>query len=184
MAKIFKWIVIVLIVLGILAFGIFQFMIYQTKQHSPQETIEYKQDGYAIEVTYSRPFKKQRVIFGGLVPYGQVWRTGANEPTTFSSETDLYIAGQVLPSGKYTLWTIPNSTKWEVIFNSGHPGWGIDFNGESSRDPKLDVVNVTARAQRNFMVLEQFTIEIDQQPPHLSLGWDFTRVDIPLKLKR
>lgn len=168
----------------ILAFGVSQIIKYRTKMHSPQETVTYTQDGYDIEVEYSRPFKKQRKIFGDLVPYGEVWRTGANEPTTFDTETDLYIEGQKLPAGKYTLWTIPGPKTWKVIFNSGHPGWGVGFNGEAMRDPKLDVVDVQIKSQRNFMVYEQFTIEFDHDPPELHLIWDFTRVDVPLHLTK
>ncbi len=184
MPKFFKWFLIPVLVLGILAFGVLQIVKYRTKLHSPQDTVVYSKNGFDIEVAYSRPFKKERKIFGGLVPYGKVWRTGANEATTFKTKTDLYIEGQKLPAGKYTLWTIPGAKSWKVIFNSGHPSWGVDLHEEAARDPKLDVVNVEVRSQRNFMVYEQFTIEIDHTPPDLMLEWDFTRVDVPLQLRK
>lgn len=184
MRTFFKWLFISVLALGILGYGFFQIMIYRTKLNSPQDTVVYQKDGYDIEVSYSRPFKKEREIFGGLVPYDKVWRTGANEATTFKTKTDLYIDGQKLPAGSYTLWTIPGAKKWKVIFNSGHPGWGVNWDEVAARDPELDVVNVEVKSQRNFMVYEQFTIEIDNSPPVLMLEWDFTRVDVPLQLKK
>lgn len=184
MGKFFKYVILPLLILAVLALGIFEIIKYRTKQHSPHDIVRYEKDGYDIEVSYCRPFKKQRKIFGDLVPYGEVWRTGANEPTTFETGTDLDILGQKLPAGKYTLWTVPGAKSWEVIFNSGHPGWGVDLNSKASRDPKLDVVSVNVPPQRNFMVYEQFTIEIDHQPPTLMLEWDVTRVDVPLELKK
>jgi len=178
--RVLKWLAIIaLILLGIGVIG-FQIMIHNTKKHSPEKTVKYEDNGMDIEIVYSRPFKKEREIFGGLVPYGKVWRTGANEATTFKTGTDLLIDGEPLPKGEYTLWTIPGASEWEVIFNDGEYGWGVNMNEEAAREPEFDVVNVTAPVQRNFKVLEQFTIEIDQNPPLLMLGWDFTRVDIPI----
>jgi len=175
-----KWFaLIILILLGLGVIG-FQLMKHNTKKHSPETTLNYQENGMDIEIVYSRPFKKGRPIFGGLVPYGKVWRTGANEATTFKTETDLLVAGKKLPKGEYTLWTIPGATEWEVIFNEGNYGWGVNMQELAARDPELDVVNVTAPVQRNFKVLEQFTIDIIQDNPVLTLGWDFTRVDIPL----
>ncbi len=177
--KFLKWLAIVVIGLVVIAFVGYKVMISQTKKHSPQETVVYNQDGYDVEIVYCRPFKKERDIFGGLVPYGEVWRTGANEATTFVTGTDLVIGDQTLPAGEYTLWTIPGPKKWEVIFNNGEYGWGVTFDG-AARIAEYDVASITVPVQRNFKVLEQFTIEIDHDPPLLMLGWDFTRVDVPL----
>ncbi|NEN23712.1 DUF2911 domain-containing protein [Cryomorpha ignava] len=181
MNKFFKWFLIGIVILFVVAFGSLQVMKFQTKKHSPEETITYTDNGYDVEITFSRPFKKGRDIFGGLVPYGQVWRTGANEPTTFVTATDLVIQGQKLPAGKYTLWTIPKPTEWEIIFNSGHPGWGVDWDEKAARQPELDVVTATVRPMRNFMVYEQLTIEFERDPLNLMLAWDFTRVDLTLE---
>lgn len=179
--RILKWIAIVIVVIiGIGAVG-FQIMKSNTKKHSPEATVHYTENGLDIEIVYSRPFKKDREIFGGLVPYGKVWRTGANEATTFNTETDLIINNEAtLPKGEYTIWTIPNGSKWEVIFNDGDYGWGVNLNAEAARDQKYDVVNVTVPVQRNFKVLEQFTIEIEGTPPALLFSWDVTRVDVPI----
>jgi hypothetical protein len=183
MKKFFKWFGIGFLVIILIGIVGFQVMKSLTKKHSPEETVSYKENGYDIEVVYCRPFKKEREIFGGLVPYGKVWRTGANEATTFTTGTDLIIDEQTLPAGQYTLWTIPGPKMWEVIFNNGQYGWGVDLRQEASRNPELDVVNVTVPVQRNFKVLEQFTIEIDHDPALLMLGWDHTRVDVAMQLR-
>jgi hypothetical protein len=178
--RVLKWIVIVvLILLGLGVIG-FQIMKHNTKKHSPETTLKYEENGMNIEIVYSRPFKKDREIFGGLVPYGEVWRTGANEATTFKTETDLIIDGQLLPKGKYTLWTIPKASSWEVIFNEGEYGWGVNFESKAARDPARDVLKVKSQVQRNFKVMEQFTIDIQNTPPIMMFQWDNVRVDVPL----
>jgi len=178
--KFLKWLVISLILLAGIAVVGFQIMKSNTKKHSPQNHVIYQQNGLDISIIYSRPFKKERVIFGELVPYGEVWRTGANEATTFKTQTDLEVEGKVLPAGNYTLWTIPNQSEWEVIFNSGEYPWGVDFNMVATRDPQLDVLNVTVPVQKTFKIVEQFTIEIDRTPPVLVFKWDDVVVDVQL----
>lgn len=181
--KILKWIAIVfLILIGLSVIG-FQVMKHNTKKHSPETTFKYQDGGMDIDIVYSRPFKKDREIFGELVPFGEVWRTGANEATTFHTTTDLIINGEAtLPKGEYTLWTIPSASQWQVIFNNGEYGWGVNMSAEAARDPKFDVVDVTVKVQRTFKVMEQFTIEIEGSDPVLRFSWDVTRVDVPLSL--
>lgn len=186
MKKVLKWLAIVIGVIVLICFAGFQYMMYSTKKHSPQETVIYQADGYDIEIEYCRPYKKDREIFGGLVPYGEVWRTGANEPTQFITKSDLKIEGEVLPAGTYTLWTIPGSKEWEVIFNKGAYDWGVDWDNKAMRDPALDVISTTVQKLRNFKVLEQFTIdikpnpELPDAPAILMIGWDYTRADVVL----
>ena len=86
-----------------------------------------------VTITYSRPSAKGRQIFGGLVPYGQVWRTGANEATTISFSDDVTINGQALPKGTYSLHTIPGKDQWTIIFNKVANQWG-SFNYEQAQD--------------------------------------------------
>ena len=90
----------------------------QTKKQSPEQNITYHQGDLKLNVFYCSPIKKNRVIFGELIPYGKVWRTGANEASTFSTNKDLMIDGKSLAKGVYTLWTIPNENSWQIIFNS------------------------------------------------------------------
>lgn len=154
----------------------------QDPRPSPAATASYDKDGLKIEVNYSRPFKKGREIFGGLVPFDQVWRTGANEAATFETNKDLTIGGKMLPAGKYTLWTIPHKETWEVIFNKKMYPWGINRNGLASREADADVVSVTVPVEVLPESVEQFTINVvETKVPTLELSWDFMQVAVPLK---
>src|SRR6056297_2810384 len=103
---------IILIVAIMVPYFIFK---TNTKSYSPEDTVTYQKDDLTLEVFYNRPYKKDRQIFGGLVPYGEVWRTGANEATTFFTSKDILVDGSLLPAGEYTLWTIPMESSWKVI---------------------------------------------------------------------
>lgn len=165
-------------VLIVLLFGAFSYLQYQTKQASPEATISTTVDGVSVDIFYNRPSKRERVIFGELVPYGETWRTGANEATTFTTDGPLTISGQTLPAGEYTLWTVPGPEMWEVIWNSKDYRWGVNFDSKASRQPEYDVVKVTVPAQFQPQVTEMFTIEI--QGNNLILAWDQTRVSVPI----
>lgn len=180
MNKFVKWTLIVVVSLGVLLMLVGYFGRMYTKSFSPQETVTFEQGGASISVYYSRPYKKDRDIFGGLVPHGEVWRTGANEPTEFNTSTDLNIGGQTLPAGTYSLWTIPNPDSWEVIWNNGEYGWGVNMEAKASREAQYDVVSVTVPVENLNQVVEQFTIAVDKTG--LSLAWDQTKVTVDLGL--
>ncbi|MBO3698857.1 DUF2911 domain-containing protein [Roseivirga sp. E12] len=168
---------VVFVLLAII--GVQQYMLYQTKQYSPESTAQYTSSDVNIRVTYSRPSKKGRDIFGELVPYGQWWRTGANEPTVIEVSRDIIFEGdQRLPAGKYSLVTIPDASSWKVIFNSRIPDWGTDYYPESN------VVNVSASVELLPDVVELFTIDFteDNGRPALILAWDHTKVTVPFQI--
>ncbi|MEX0968058.1 MAG: DUF2911 domain-containing protein [Bacteroidia bacterium] len=180
--KILKWTGIVILALVVLAFAGYKYMQWNTKQSSPEETVEYKQGDLELEVFYNRPYKKDREIFGSLVPYDQVWRTGANEATTFKTNKDLTIDGKTLPAGKYTLWTIPGEKSWTVIFNTMQYSWGVNFDGVASREAEYDALEVKVPVQRSNEVVEQFTISFkDNNNLSLELAWDQSRVEVPFE---
>lgn len=181
--KALKWTAVIVIGLFIIGFVSAKYLTSQTKKHSPEQTVTYSENGYDLSLTYSRPYKKGREIYGGLVPFGEVWRTGANEPTMFTTKTDLDIDGKTLPAGTYSLWTIPNSNSWEIMFNNGEYGWGVGFDQAASRDATLDVLAVNSAAQKTFKVLEQFTIEFEGDPVVMMISWDDTRVDVVMEKK-
>ncbi len=182
MNKILKWGLIVIAVLAAGLFIAFQVLQSQTKKHSPEETVEYRQGEIQFHVYYNRPYKKGREIFGGLVPYGEVWRTGANEATTFATNVDLRIDGKELPAGRYTLWTIPGPDAWTVIFNGKLYGWGVGWGGKASRDPGADILEVRVPVETLSTPVEQFTIAFEgDNPAALTLSWDRTRVAVPLR---
>lgn len=152
-----------------------------TKSFSPEEEVIFEQGDLTIKVFYNRPSKKGREIFGGLVPYNEVWRTGANEATTFETNQDLIIEGKTLKAGKYSLWTIPRETNWTIIFNSEHGQWGLNSKGEPNRNPQLDVLSVDVHAVKQDQIFEQFTIAFEKtgEEAEMVLMWDKTLVSVP-----
>lgn len=184
--KVLKWIVLVVVVL-LLAFYFIgmPYLREQTKKHSPEKTAIYNKDGFDLKVTYSSPFKKGRVIFGELVPYNAVWRTGANEPTTFTTGSGITIMDNRLPAGTYSLWTEPKPESWTVMFNKEVPDWGVTLSSkgqETSRDPTRDALQVEVPVSTTSTVEESFTIRFEKEGEqlYLSLSWDTTRVRVPI----
>lgn len=178
MNKTLKRILTIIGILAVVLFIAFKFMQYNTKKASPEETVNYKNG--EISIKYSRPSKKGREIFGALVPYGQVWRTGANEATTFDTKKDLTIGGKVLPAGHYTLWTIPEKDSWTVIFNKKDYMWGVGSDG-ASREADGDVLQVVVPVQSTDGLVEKFEISFSETPAFaLVLAWDKTKVVVPI----
>src|SRR6185295_5158559 len=93
---------------------------------SPNAKISQDFSTSSIEISYSRPSMRGRKIFGDVVPFGKVWRTGANSPTKIKLGEDMVIAGQKIKAGEYAVYTIPSKDKWEVILNTGTGNWGTD----------------------------------------------------------
>ena len=155
--------------------------LHKTKSHSPEECLNFTQDGLDINVFYNRPYKKGRDIFGGLVPFGKVWRTGANEATTFDTNRDLKFESKTLKAGKYSLWTIPGEETWTVIFNSESGQWGVNFKGEANRNPALDVLSIDVHAVQQDRQFEQFTISFEEMDgeAEMVLLWDKTLIAVP-----
>jgi cbb3-type cytochrome oxidase subunit 3 len=170
-----------LMILIVLAWAISYYNTKQKKSFSPEENVVFQEKNLVIKVFYNRPYKKGREIFGGLVPYGVVWRTGANEATTFESNLEINIQGKTLPRGKYTLWTIPDEDVWTVIFNSEFGQWGINADGKANRDPQRDVLTVKIPAVKQEKEFEQFTIAFERvgEEAEMVLFWDTTLVAIP-----
>ncbi len=184
--KFLKWLLIILSVLGLLSyFVIGPYMQEQTKKISPEETNTYVQDGFDLSVNYSSPAKKDRVIFGELVPYNTVWRTGANEPTTFTTASAIRIIDQELPPGTYSLWTIPGEKNWSVIFNTEIPDWGVSLlsgGKETTRTPEKDIIKVEVPVEGTATTVEKFTIEFsDKENLSMDISWDTTKVKVPIK---
>ncbi|NNE78598.1 MAG: DUF2911 domain-containing protein [Pricia sp.] len=183
--KFLKWLLIILAVLGLLFFFVLgPYMRDQTKKHSPEKTSTYEQNGFDLTVNYSSPSKKDRVIFGELVPYNTVWRTGANEPTTFITTSDIEIGDQNLPAGTYSLWTKPNKENWLVIFNEDIPDWGVTIlsgGKETTRSPENDVVEIEVPVEETNQTIENLTIDFENEGQlYLFLSWDRTKVKVPI----
>jgi hypothetical protein len=139
---------------------------------SPRDTVRTTNaGGAAITLDYGRPAKRGRVLYGSLVPYGQVWRTGANAATQIRTDRSLDFGGTVVPAGFYTLWTIPGPDGWKLLFNSQTGQWGTAHNAT------LDVFTVDMKVAPLAQVVERFTISIEEQPTGgtVNLDWDTTR---------
>lgn len=152
----------------------------QVKMPAPSPTQTIKQDfGMGnIELTYSRPAAKDRKIFGDLVPYNKLWRTGANGATIIRFSDPVEIKGKKVDTGSYALYTIPGADSWEIILNKGVKNWGVDGYKESE-----DVVRVTVTPMNMNAKMESFTMQFADIKPEsceLHIMWEKTAVAIPI----
>jgi len=123
--------------------------------------------GKSITVDYSSPRARGRKIYGGLVPYGDVWRAGANEATTFVTTSDVMIGGAHVPAGNYTLFAVPNKDKWTLVVSKKTGEWGIPYPGADS-----DFVRVDMKASTLPSAVENFTIAFDKTAHGCTLRMD------------
>ena len=148
-------------------------------QKSPTD-ISYFREGrngpVHAKVIYSRPYKNDRVIFGELVPFGQVWRTGADEATEITFYKDVMFGGKEVKAGTYAMFTIPNKDSWDVILNNGLHQWGA-----FTYDEKMDVVRTNAKVAMMDNPVENFSIVFDEG--NMIMAWDKTMVAVPVKVK-
>ncbi|MDA0195374.1 MAG: DUF2911 domain-containing protein [Bacteroidetes bacterium] len=132
-----------------------------------------------IRVIYSRPSKNDRDIFGKLVPFDKVWRTGANESTEIKFYTDASINGQKIKAGTYSLFTIPGEKEWTIIFNND-----LDYWGAFSYNEKNDFLRVTASSTQTNQINEEFTIQFGKNGGNkavMKMSWDKTAVELPIE---
>ena len=137
-------------------------------------------DKALVRVTYSRPSKKERVVFGTLIPYGKVWRAGANESTEIKFYQDVVIQGKKISAGLYSLFAIPNEKEWTIILNSD-----VDYWGAYSYKEANDVLRVTVPVKKTEAVVENFTIQFakgSDNNPVMKLAWDSTVVELAIGL--
>ena len=147
---------------------------------SPAATYKQRVGITDIQIEYSRPSMKDRVIFGGLVPFDKVWRTGANSATKISFSTAVKLNGSAVPAGEYALFSIPGKTEWTVILNKATGDWG-----SYAYDPKNDVARVKATPIAYPVAIESFTIglaDLRQQSATLYLLWEKTRVPVKVEI--
>jgi hypothetical protein len=171
--------VAILIALCVLALGVFAGVhAAQEKKPRPSPAASASCDlggGITLTVNYSSPRAKGRTIFGGLVPYGEVWRAGANEATTFVTNADLTVGGKVVPAGSYTIFTIPNKEKWTLIISKKTGEWGVPYPGADSDFARVDMTLSSLPA-----TVENFTISFDKSASGctMNLDWEATRASI------
>lgn len=150
----------------------------KTPQSSPKAEVDQIVGLTQVEVDYARPAKKGRLVYGDLVPFGKVWRTGANENTKVSFSDDVVIDGKTLPKGEYALFTLPKADVWEVYFYNETSNWGLPKQWDESK------VALVAKATPTTLTsnVENFTIDVnplDSNTGELVIKWEKTA--IPLK---
>ncbi len=136
--------------------------------------------GQTLTVDYSSPRAKGRKIFGGLVPYGEVWRAGANEATTFVTTTDLKVGGKDVPAGKYTIFTIPEEGKWTLIISKKTGEWGIPYPGEGSDFTRTEMT-VSSVPEH----VEDFKISFEKSGDgcKMHMAWEKTEASVTIEKK-
>ena len=169
--------------LSVLALGIIMYSVdaqtLRTPAPSPTQNIKQDFALSTVELSYSRPAVKQRKIFGDLVPYGKVWRTGANQATTISFGEEVTFGGKKVPAGKYGLLTIPNTGEWTVILTKQ-----LDVTGPSAYKQDQDVARVTVTPDEMPFAIESFMMVFDNitsSSMDLIMLWDKTAVRVPIK---
>jgi len=175
-----------LIVLSILALGLLLYSVFVenifSPRLSPKDSAKISLNDLDIKVEYNRPSKRDREIFGALVPFNKVWRTGANEASTFSTNKDLMIDGMLLKKGKYTIWTVPMQDSWKVMLNSKQYEWGVNEKMEPMWDPNYDAIELEVATEQIDSTVEKFTISFDNTTGNLKLtmAWDNTKIEVPI----
>ena len=155
----------------------------KSKRPSPPASAACKfSDGKTIKIDYSSPRAKGRKIFGdasekALVPYGQIWRTGANDATTFVTDTNVTVGGKAVPAGSYTIFTVPKADAWSLVISKKTGEWGTDYPGE-----KEDLVRVPMTVSKTSAPVENFTIAFDQAGSKCTLRveWENTRASVEI----
>ena len=170
----------ILIILGIIAAVLLVGILVirtVTKSSSPEAVAQIDRNGLTVKVDYCQPSKKGREIFGDLVPYGQVWRTGANEATVITFNQDVTVAGQPLKAGEYTLWTIPSQQGWIAIINRETGQWGTNY------DQSKDLFRAPIVSRPHSPMAEQFTISFAPATSgaDMILAWDQTEAVVPIR---
>ena len=147
----------------------------KSKRPSPPAVAEGKVDGVNIKIDYSSPAVKGRTVWGELVPYGKVWRTGANEATTIETDGDIRIEGMPLPKGRYAIFSVPNEKSWEIRFNSEADQWGAYRYDESK-----DVLRVDVAPQAASEFAERLKFDVGKGM--IVITWE--NVSVPIKVSK
>ncbi|PIF45272.1 Protein of unknown function (DUF2911) [Chryseobacterium sp. 52] len=152
---------------------------YSVPAASPRQKVEQQFSMSKVSIDYGRPGVKGRKIFGELVPYGQVWRAGANSSTKITFGQSINFGGKVVPAGTYGLFIVPTEKEWKVILNKDFQQWGA-----YTYDPKQDVVDVTVPVNKLADKQEWFEITLnptDENSGNLVIKWDTAQAEVALK---
>lgn len=172
------------IILTLLLFTVnLSFSQINTPRVSPASEVEQMVGLTEIEIEYSRPSMRGREVFGNLVPFGKVWRTGADNSTKISFDTDVIISGKTIQSGTYSIFSIPNKESWEIIFYSDVELWGVPRDWSENKIVFSSMFDVKKLKKSN--TVETFTIsfnDLTNNDVNMSISWENTSVDIKIEV--
>ena len=170
---------IVVLVIG------FIYLNYRNRSLSPPGQVKYDKNGLTIEIPYSRPSVRGRLIFGteedgALLPYGVYWRLGANEATEVTFNKDVLFNGNELTAGTYRMYAVPGANEFEIYLNSGTGKWGA-----FEPDKSFDVLNTKVPVEKGSPSVEQFTIRFEEEGSRVLIvcEWSDVKVKIPIEVK-
>ena len=172
--------------ISLFVFGIILISVVTESAHSqqpllsPRDSVEISFNGKKISVNYGRPSMRRRKIMGGLVPFNKWWRTGANEATAFVTQADLVIAGQNVPKGSYTMYTMPSEKQWKLMINKQTGQWGTVYN------PDLDLVRLPLKKKMLKNPVEKFLITLQKTGRSsgvMKLTWEKTELSLNFQVK-
>jgi hypothetical protein len=146
---------------------------------SPRDSVRIALNGSTVAIHYGRPFRRGRTIMGKVVPFGEVWRTGANEATSFVTEADVMVDGVLVPRGSYSLYSLPSQREWKLIINKETGQQGTQY------DRALDLARIPLKRESLKSPVEQFTVSLDRTGKNsclLRLEWEFTSLSVPIRL--
>ena len=142
---------------------------------SPRDTARATIGGAQVQIDYGRPMKRGRIIFGNVVPWDAVWRTGANQATQLITDKDLVIGGTTVAAGTYSVFTLPSQKGWQLIINRQHGQWGTNY------DAKQDLARIPMRVRQLPVPTERFTIMAGRS--ELVISWDQTEAAVDVKAR-
>ncbi|MFD0749688.1 DUF2911 domain-containing protein [Mucilaginibacter calamicampi] len=151
---------------------------FAQQRTSPRDSVSAKIGGANIKINYGSPAVDNRTVWGGLVPYDKMWRAGANQATTFTTDKEVTIEGKKLPAGKYTLFATPTANEWKITFNSEVGQWGIKRDGTANEDPAKDVLVVSVKPKAAPMTER---LKYVTSASGFSLVWE--KVEVPVSVK-
>src|SRR5688572_22776904 len=150
----------------------------KTNRPSPPASATGKIGEATFAIHYSSPAVKGRKIWGDLVPYGKVWRAGANEATIFETDKEVFVEGKKLPAGKYSFYAIPGEREWQIIINSQTGQWGVKRGGETSRLKENDILTATVRSGKSKSMTERLLYEVNKGG--IVLKWE--NLELPISV--
>jgi hypothetical protein len=165
---------------GLFMLGVTTFAPAQEPRKSPHESTSIELGGHKVTITYGRPYMNKRTIIGGLVPYNEVWRTGADEATTLRTDVDLDVNGLKVPKGVYALFTIPKENSWTLIIDKTAKQWGAFKYNKAT-----DLGRTEMTVSKADSPVEQFTISLTPEGSSgamLKMAWEKTVASVPIKV--